>query len=70
MLVTTSDQVENVIKIIKTTRNWDFRISNIAIVDCDRTGQIIDKIEIVANGDNLMEVLATAEIDSVICAFT
>ena len=27
--------------------------------------QIIDKIEIVANGDNLMEVLATAEIDSV-----
>lgn len=65
MLVTTSDQVENVIKIIKTTRNWDFRISNIAIVDCDRTGQIIDKIEIVANGDNLMEVLATAEIDSV-----
>lgn len=50
MLVTTSDQVENVIKIIKTTRNWDFRISNIAIVDCDRTGQIIDKIEIVAMG--------------------
>ena len=40
MLVTTSDQVERVIKKIKTTRNWDFRISNIAILDCDMVGEI------------------------------
>ncbi len=45
MLVTTSDQVERVIKKIKTTRNWDFRISNIAILDCDMVGEIVDKIE-------------------------
>lgn len=65
MLVTTSDQVERVIKKIKTTRNWDFRISNIAILDCDMVGEIVDKIEVVATADNLLQVISTAEIDSV-----
>ncbi len=65
MLVTTSTQVEKVIKKIKTTRNWDFRISNIAILDCDMEGKVIDKIEVVAKRSNLMNVIATAEIDSI-----
>lgn len=65
MLITTSDQVEKVIKKIKTTRNWDFRISNIAVIDKDMTGEVVDKIEVVANADNMIEVIATAEIDAV-----
>ena len=65
MLVTTSDQVERVVKKIKTTRNWDFRISNIAILDCDMVGEIVDKIEVVATKDNLLDTISTAEIDSV-----
>ncbi len=65
MLITTSAQVEKIIKKIKTTRNWDFRISNIAVIDKDMTDEIIDKIEVVANRDNVLEVLANAEIDAV-----
>lgn len=65
MLVTTSDQVANVVKQIKKTRNWDFRISNIAVVDCDMIGEVVDKIEVVASKENLIDVISTSEIDSV-----
>lgn len=65
MLVTTSDEVKRVIKKIKTTRNWDFRISNIAILDCDMTGEVIDKIDVVACRDTLLSTISTSEVDSI-----
>lgn len=65
MLVTTSDQVQKVVKKIKQTRNWYFRISNIAILDRDLVGEEIDKIEVVAKAEDLEQVISTSEIDSV-----
>lgn len=65
MLITTSDQVNHIIKKIKSTRNWDFRISNIALIDRNEVGNTFDKIEVVANKKNFLDVIAISEIDSV-----
>lgn len=65
MLVTTSTQVLDIIKKIKLTRNWDFRISSIALIDCDKVGEVLEKIEVVANKENLIDIIAVSEIDSV-----
>lgn len=65
MLVTTSDQAERIIKRIKETRNWYFRISSIAILDKNMIGEEINKIEVVADAGNVMELISTSEIDSV-----
>ncbi len=65
MLVTTSDQAERVVKRIKETRNWYFRISGIAILDQNRIGDVVNKIDVVADAANLLEMISTSEIDSV-----
>ena len=65
MLVTTSERVEEVIKKIKKTRNWYFRISNIVVIDKDMTGDDVDGIEIIGNKDNLLEKIETSAIDTV-----
>lgn len=65
MLVTTWDQAERVVKRIKETRNWYFRISGIAILDKNCIGEVVNKIEVVADADNLLEMISTSEIDSV-----
>lgn len=65
MLVTTAERVEEVIKKVKKTRNWYFRISNIVVIDKDMTGEDIDGIGIIGNRDNLLEKIETAEIDTV-----
>ena len=69
MLVTTSTQVFDIIKKIKSTRNWDFRISSIALMDCDKVGTVLDKIEVVAGKENLIDTIAVSEIDSVFIHF-
>lgn len=65
MLVTTYDEVPRVIQKVKKTRNWYFRISNLAIVDRDVVGEELEGFDVVANNSNLLEVISTAEIDTV-----
>lgn len=65
MLVTTSDQVEKVIKKIKETRNWYFRINSIAVLDKDMTGEVVNKVEVVATKQDLMDKIATSEVDGI-----
>ena len=65
MLVTTSDRAETVVRRIKQTRNWYFRISSIAIIDKDMVGEIIEDIDVVANKENFVETIESAEVDSV-----
>ena len=65
MLVTTSDCVASVVKRIKETRNWYFRINCIAVLDCDMVGEEINKIEVRGNIDNFEHIIATEELDSV-----
>lgn len=64
MLITTFDAVEEVVKQIKKTRNWYFRISNIAIVDKDMVGEVVNGIEVVATKDNILQEIETSAIDS------
>lgn len=65
MLVTTYDQVSDVMNKIKQTRNWYFRISNLAIVDKNVVGEELEGLEVVANCDNLIQIASTSEIDTV-----
>ena len=65
MLVTTSDFAEEVIAQIKKTRNWYFRISNIAIVDKNIVGEVISGIEVVASKETILQSVETMAIDSV-----
>ena len=65
MLVTTYDQVEPIMRKVKQTRNWYFRISNLAIVDRDVVGEEIQGLDVVANKDNLVQVASMSEIDTV-----
>lgn len=65
MLVTTYDQVHDVMRKVKQTRNWYFRISNLAIVDRDVIGEEIEGLDVVANKDNLIQVISVSEIDTV-----
>lgn len=65
LLVTTYDEVPGIIRKVKRTRNWYFRISNLAIVDRNVIGEEIEGFEVVANKDNLLEWVSTAEIDTV-----
>lgn len=65
MLITTADYVEEVVAQIKQTRNWYFRISNIAIIDKDMIGEVIDGIEVVAAKDTILHEVETLAIDSV-----
>lgn len=66
LLITTSDKVKSLVKKIKETRNWYFRISYIAVVDTDMIGEIVNNIDITANKDNLINTIATSSIDSVL----
>lgn len=65
MLVTTYDQVPVIMKKVKQTRNWYFRISNLAIIDRDVVGEEIEGLDVVANKDNLIQVVSMSEIDTV-----
>lgn len=65
MLVTTSDYAESVMRKIKETRNWYFRISSIAIIDKSLIGEEINKVEVKADENNILDIVATEEIDSV-----
>jgi len=66
MLVTTSDRVDHIIKQIKKTRNWYFRISNIVLLDVERVGEDVDGIEIIGTRENLVHLVETSEIDSIL----
>ena len=63
ILVTTSDQVEEVVKKIKETKNWYFRINSIALLDCNQEGELIDGIEVIAGEEDLLPKIATSEND-------
>jgi len=66
MLVTTSERVEEVVAQIKKTRNWYFRISNIVLLDKDMVGKEIDGIEVIGTRQNLVNLVETSEIDSIL----
>ncbi len=68
LLVTTEAQVPAIIKKIKSTRNWYFRISNLVIVDRDMVGEDIMGFDVVANLESLIDYVSTAEIDTVFLA--
>ena len=65
MLVTTYDQVSKVMNKVRQTRNWYFRISNLAIIDRDVVGEEIEGLDVVANNESLLQVVSTSEIDTV-----
>ncbi len=66
MLVTYADDAETVLKRIKQTKNWHFRIKVIAVLDKNMQGEKIDGIEVVADVTNYYDAVKKNAIDSVI----
>ncbi len=66
MLVTYADDAETVLRRIKSTRNWHFRIKVIAVLDKDMRGEKIEGIEVVADATDYYEAVKDNAIDSVI----
>lgn len=66
MLVTYAADAEAVLKRIKQTRNWHFRIKVIAVLDKDMRGSKIDGIEVVADATSYYSAVRQNAIDAVI----
>lgn len=65
MVVTSSDTVEAVINTLKQSKDLNYRIAAIALVDINHIGQTCLEIPIVADSDSLISYCKTATLDEV-----
>ncbi len=65
MIVTEDSYIEEFVEKIKAYKAWNYRISAIAIIDKDRTGEEIDGIPIVCGKETLFEVSRQMPLDQV-----
>lgn len=65
LIVTTKDAFERTIAEIKKNNFGRFRVTGVAIIDTDMTGQVVDGIPIVANIDTAAEYVCREWIDEV-----
>lgn len=65
MIITNNEYIDYILGKIKEESDWSYEISGIAIMDENREGQMIDKIPVVANGENLFDIAKQNTLDSV-----
>lgn len=65
LLVTTSSHIDELIKSIEKDNSWSYKIDSIALLDCDRIGEKVGEFNIVANKENIHEVLTSTIVDVV-----
>ena len=65
MIVTSADEAEKIVKGLLEGDDWYYQITSVAVVDKDMTGQEIEGIPVVANGQNLYEVARQMMLDGV-----
>ncbi|HWT76049.1 MAG TPA: sugar transferase [Mobilitalea sp.] len=65
MIITTSDQVSNVLHRFKNENAWEYQITYLTIIDKDMISQKLDGIEIKADLSNVFEVAKQEVLDGV-----
>ncbi|MBR6316226.1 MAG: sugar transferase [Lachnospiraceae bacterium] len=65
MIVTEKECAEDIVKKIKEYRDWNYRISAIAIMDEDMTGEKIDNVPVVCSKEHLFDVSRQMPLDQV-----
>lgn len=65
MLITTYDKAAGIIRKIQNEYVWSTNINSIAIVDGDRIGERIERVMVIADKDNLLEIARLNVVDAV-----
>lgn len=65
MVMTTYDQVKNILSRIKNENEWEFEITYLTILDMDLVGQSIEGVEVKANLNNMYEIAKVEALDGV-----
>ena len=66
LLITESAYAEDIIRRIRKTKNWYFRVKGIAILDKDLKGSQIEGIDVIADGTDYYQATRLKAFDSVI----
>jgi exopolysaccharide biosynthesis polyprenyl glycosylphosphotransferase len=65
MLIALSDKAVNIIRKIRREYEWNIYVTSIALMDKDRIGEKIEGISVLANMDNLLDVVKLNVVDEV-----
>jgi len=65
LVITTSDQASSIIRRMREEREWEFQITSVAILNRDIVGESIEGIPVIANKDNLFDVVTKSIVDEV-----
>ncbi len=65
LVITTSEELDSVMKHIAMDAAWSYEVVGIALLDQDRVGEMSGNIPIVANNDNVIDVARQSTLDVV-----
>ena len=65
MIMTTYDQIKNILSRMRNENEWEYDITFLTIIDMDLVGQMIDGIEVKANIHNMYDVAKLEVLDGV-----
>ncbi|MDF2537579.1 MAG: exopolysaccharide biosynthesis polyprenyl glycosylphosphotransferase [Herbinix sp.] len=65
MIITTSDQVKNVLTRIHNENEWEYQITYLTILDQDLVGRKIEGIDVRSDAENMFEVAKTEVLDGI-----
>jgi exopolysaccharide biosynthesis polyprenyl glycosylphosphotransferase len=65
MIITTYDQVKQVLARVQSENDWEYQITSLTILDHDMVGQLISGIEVKANQDDMYEIAKQEVLDGV-----
>lgn len=65
MIITTSEQAQNILTKIRGERLWEYQITGLGIMDKDMIGKYICGVEVKSNRDNLLNVITKDVVDEV-----
>lgn len=65
MIITTSDQIRDVLRRFRNENDWDYQITYLTIIDKCMVGQVIEGIEVLADFIDMFEVAKQQVLDGV-----
>ena len=65
MIVTTSDRAEKVIDRIKHSKEWNYEVTSVVIMDKDMKGSTISKVPVIAGADDMISEATKNIVDRV-----
>jgi exopolysaccharide biosynthesis polyprenyl glycosylphosphotransferase len=65
LVITTAKQVDAIIQNMHDNKDWQSRITGIAVIDKNMVGQVVQGISIIANRANLVDIITKSAVDEV-----